>query len=220
MRAGPVPAILTSMRTQLSPVAILAALASLSLAGACRSDDAGGSKAPQQPTATAAAPAPSAAPAPAPGPAPAEEAAQPGAPAEGTAMADPGADPRAAKRQQRREEMKRKYDANGDGRLNKQEREAMRREAIDRKMSRMDKDGDGKISREEAGRGAMGRKLLADFDAADSNRDSFVSRVELEAAVRQFQRRQREARLRGESFDGQAPPAAGQGQGQPAPANR
>jgi Ca2+-binding EF-hand superfamily protein len=208
------------MRTQLSPVAILTALASLSLAGGCRSDDAGGSKAPQEPAATAAAPAPAPAPTPAAPPAPWEDGTQPAAPAQagGAGPADTAGDPLAARRMQRREEMKRKYDANGDGRLSKEERATMRRELIDRRMSRMDRDGDGKISRDEAGRVPMARRLLADFNAADSNHDSFISRDELEAAVKQLQQQRREARLRGETAEGQAPPAAGQDQ--PAPANR
>lgn len=188
---------------RISPIALLTALASLSLAGGCKSDDAGGSKAPQQPTATAAAPAP----------APAEEA----APADGEVAADPGAapggaaaDPRDAKRQQRREEMVKKYDANGDGKLNKAERETMRREGVDRKMARMDRDGDGKISRDEASRGLLGRKLLADFAAADSNRDSFISRDELAAAIKVFQQHKREARLRGVDMGDSSGGAGGQ----------
>jgi len=167
----------------------------LALAGGCKSDDAGGSKAPQQPAATSAAPAEEAAPA-------AE--APPAQPTDGVASADP----RDAKRQQRREEMLKKYDANADGKLNKAERETMRREGIDRKMARMDTDRDGKISRDEAGRGLLARKLLPDFAAADRNHDSFISRDELAAAIQLFQQQKREARLRGGDMGGQ-PPAGG-----------
>ena len=195
---------------KLQPAALLTALASLTLGGACKSDDAGGSKAPQQPTATVAG---------APG-------SVDGEPDDGPALPPPprrmsasdgtagGAAGMPDDRRARREEMRRKYDTDGNGRLSKEEREAMRRAMLDRRMSRLDGDGDGKISREEAGRAPIGRRLLADFDAADSNRDSFVSREELDAAVKLLQQRRREARMRGD-LEGGAPPPAEDGQGMP-----
>ncbi len=180
---------------KLQPAAVLAALASLSLAGACKSDDAGGSKAPQQPATTVAG---------APGSVDGADQAAPTEPLAGAARRAGPMTPE--QRQQRRDEMRRKYDSNGDGRLSKEERETMRREMLDRRMSRIDADGDGKISRDEASQRPIGRRLLADFDAADSNHDSYITREELDSAVKQLQQRRREARMNGD-LEGDAPPA-------------
>jgi EF hand domain-containing protein len=166
---------------QLSKVAILAALASLSLAGACKSDDASASKSPVQPG-EAASPVPSS---------PGEEAVDPGA------QTPQGGSDRAARHQERRAEMRQKYDTDGDGKLNRDERQAMRTAMLERRMSRLDGNGDGKISRQEAESARFGRRLLEDFDAADANRDSFVSRDELQTAMQTLRQKRREMRMQG-----------------------
>ena len=154
--------------------AFLSALVSLSIAGGCKSDDAGGAQNPQQPG-TAVAPAPD------------ETAGAPG-------MAEGGDDGRQVRRgwknmsqderrAVRREERLRKFDTNKDGRLNKDERAAMRTALVDMRMQRIDSDGDGRITRQEASNGRIGQRLLADFDRADANRDASISRQELEAAI-------------------------------------
>ncbi|HEU5056207.1 MAG TPA: hypothetical protein VFU21_06770 [Kofleriaceae bacterium] len=167
---------------RLTSIAFLTALASLSFAGACsKSDDGGGSQAPQQPG-TAAAPAP----------------AEAHDPAAGGDIV-PGLRGRKdmspeERRAARREERLRQFDADKDGRLSRDERVTMRAAMVDMRMQRIDRDGDGKISRQEAQSGRMGPRLLADFDRADRNRDSTISRDELAAAVEEFRARRRAER--------------------------
>jgi len=156
---------------QLRSIGFLAALA---LVGACKSDDSGASNTPQQPTA-------SAAPAPAPG---ADQAGLPGATV-GVGRMTP---------EERRAQRLKEFDKNGDGKLDRDERQAMRQANLDRRMERMDRDGDGKISRQEASTGRIGPRLLANFDHADADRDSFVSRQELERAVDEFRAQRRAER--------------------------
>lgn len=175
---------------QLSKVAVLAALASLSLAGACKSDDAGASKSPVQPG-EAASPVPAS---------PSEV--DPGA------QTPQGGNDRAQRQQERRAEMRKKYDADGDGKLNRDERKAMRTAMFERRMSRLDGNGDGKISRQEAESGRLGRRLLEDFDAADANRDSFVSRDELQTAMQTLRQKRREMRQQGDADGEPAAPGA------------
>ncbi len=167
---------------QLRSIAFLGALA---LAGGCKSDDGGASKGPQQPTA-------SAAPAPAPG----------------GDQVEPGGDGAGGRQrmtpEERRAERLKEFDKNGDGRLDRDERTAMRQANVLRRMERMDKDGDGKISRDEASR-PLGQRLLADFDHQDANHDSFISREELEQAILDRQARRRAER---QQTGGAAPPGA------------
>lgn len=147
---------------RLTSFAFLTAMASLSLAGACKSDDAGGSTAPQQPSATTAAP-----------------------PAEAPPAADDQGRPghNGMSKDERRAERLKQFDKNGDGRLDRDERGAMLTELVNKRMKRIDRDGDGKITRQEASAGRLGPRLLANFDQADSNRDSVITREELEAAI-------------------------------------
>ena len=179
---------------RLTSFAFLTALASLSIAGGCKSDDTASAQSPQQPG-TAAAPEPQ--------------------------LEDPGSgvagdDRRQARRgwktmapderrAARREERLRKYDTNKDGRLDRQEREAMRAAVIDLRMQRLDSDGDGRISRQEAQSRPIGQRLLADFDRADANRDANISREELAAAIEAMRARRRAERQAAGGGAGAAP---------------
>ena len=184
---------------------ILAALASLSLAAACKSDDAGGSTSPQQPgPATAAAPAP-----------------DDGAGGAGGADGPGGA--RGGDMEARRAKRMQKFDTDGDGKLSREERQAMIGQMIDRRMHRLDADGDGKLSRQEVAPGAGGRfvqHLSAEFDQADQNRDQFLSRDELDKAMRRFRAQRRAERQQAGGAPSAAPQQrpAPQGGGAPPPA--
>lgn len=106
---------------------------------------------------------------------------------------------------QRMAEMRQRFDTNSDGKIDEDERVAMREARVKERVSRIDSDGDGKISRQEA-EGAPGRRMLRDFDAVDANQDSVISPEELEAAMseRRSQRRER-WRGRGDGEPGGAP---------------
>jgi hypothetical protein len=181
---------------RLTSFAFLTALASLSLAGACKSDDAGGSTAPQQPSATTAAAPPQA-----------EAPADPGEPG--------GRGKNAMSREERRAERLKQFDKNGDGRLDREERGAMLTELVNKRMQRIDRDGDGKITRQEASAGRLGPRLLANFDQADSNHDSAITREELQAAIEARRAARRAERKNG---GGAAAPASGMGSAPPSPA--
>jgi len=171
----------------------IAILGALALASACKSDDGGASNSPQQPTASAA-PAPEA--------------------AGGGEEVGPGGGQRGRGRktpEERRAERLKQFDTNGNGQLDRDERQAMRQANLDRRMKRMDTDGDGRISRQEASAGRIGQRLLADFDRADSDRDSYISRVELERAADQLRAQRRAER---QQNGGAARPAS------PAPMNQ
>jgi hypothetical protein len=102
--------------------------------------------------------------------------------------------PRTEQMKQRMAEMRKRFDANGDGQLDDEERDAMRRVRIQDAVKRIDADGDGTISRDEAETARFGGgRMLRDFDAVDANQDSVISPEELEAAMseRQARRRQR-----------------------------
>lgn len=181
---------------RLSSFAFLAALASLSLGG-CKSDDAGGSNAPQQPGIAAAA-----------------------APGEEPEADSPGDRRRGARRamspDQRRAERLRRFDTNGDGKLDREERKVMIREAVERRMRRMDGNQDGRIARDEVRGGRFGEHLAASFDRADANRDSYISPQELEAAMADFRAKRQAERLQQQSGGAAPAPAAPQG-GAPPP---
>ena len=186
---------------RLTSFAFLTALASLSLAGGCKSDDAGGSQSPQQPS-TAAAPAPNEV----------EDLGAPGADGAGDGgQAQRGGQNMSVdeRRAARREERLRQYDTDKDGRLNRDERAAMKTALLDRRMQRIDRDGDGKITREEASRGRVGKRLLADFDRADTNRDSSISREELAAALDAMRAQRRAERQQAGGAAGAAPASPG-----------
>lgn len=99
--------------------------------------------------------------------------------------------PRGEEVRQRIAEMRKQYDANGDGQLDGDERDAFRQARIKERMARIDSDGDGTISRQEAETAPFGR-MLRDFDAVDANQDSVVSSEELEAAISERQARRTE----------------------------
>lgn len=180
----------------ITPSIVVTALASLSLAGACSKSEKK-NQAPQEP-ATAAAPggvsgAEGARPAQPPMPRrlrSGEAAAEGAAPGEaGPALPDVSDETRAERRERNaamREkfaEMRGKYDSDGDGELTPEESTAMRAEMMSMRVKAIDTDGDGKISRTEADGEQGRRRLLRDFDAADANKDSFVSPEELEASI-------------------------------------
>jgi hypothetical protein len=99
--------------------------------------------------------------------------------------------PRSEEMRQRMAEMRQKYDTNGDGDINGEERDAMRQARIKERVSRIDSNADGTISREEA-EATPGGRVLRDFDAVDANQDSKISPEELEAAMSERQSRRRE----------------------------
>jgi hypothetical protein len=179
---------------RLTSFAFLTAMASLSLTGACKSDDAGGSTPPQQPSATAAATP------------------QAEAPAAGGEPAGRGRN--AMSKDERRAERLKQFDKNGDGRLDRDERGAMLAELVTKRMQKIDRDGDGKITRQEASAGRLGPRLLANFDQADANHDAAITREELQAAIEARRAARRAERKNG----GGAAPAAGQGAAQMPPA--
>jgi Ca2+-binding EF-hand superfamily protein len=84
------------------------------------------------------------------------------------------------------------YDANGDGKLSAEEREAARKDRATRReeaLAKWDTDGDGKLSPAEL---AAARKQVCEhinairekrFDEADTNDDGFLSQEEFEAMV-------------------------------------
>jgi hypothetical protein len=106
---------------------------------------------------------------------------------------------------QRMAEMRQRFDSNSDGKIDEEERIAMREARVKERVARIDSDGDGKISRQEA-EAAPGGRMLRDFDAVDANQDSVISPEELEAAMseRRSQRRER-WRGRGDGESGGAP---------------
>lgn len=99
---------------------------------------------------------------------------------------------RSEEMRQRRDDLRKRFDADGDGQLNDDERAAMRHERLQRQIARIDADGDGKISRDEAEAVPFGGRLLGDFDGADANQDSFISPEELEAAMSERESRRME----------------------------
>ena len=84
---------------------------------------------------------------------------------------------------QRFAEQRAKHDKDGDGQLDAEERTAMRNEMMSMRLKSIDANGDGNISREEARAEPGRRKLLRDFDAADANKDDVVTPDELEAHI-------------------------------------
>ena len=102
-------------------------------------------------------------------------------------------------------EQRAKHDKNGDGQLDADERTAMRNEMMDLRLKSIDKDGDGKITRDEARAEPGRRKLLRDFDAADANQDQVVTTDELEAhiAERRANRRDEDGLRRRRGGDGE-----------------
>lgn len=113
---------------------------------------------------------------------------------------------------QRLEEARKRFDADGDGQLDEDERAAMRHERLQRRIERIDSNADGKISREEADATPAGGRMLRDFDSADANQDSFVSPEELEAVMSERESRRmerwRQRQRRAEPGTEPAPPAS------------
>ncbi len=96
---------------------------------------------------------------------------------------------RALAREQRRVNMLAKYDKNNDGKLSKEERIQKRQDRMVEKFVRLDANGDAKITAEEAANacGPLGRH----FNKADSNGDGSVTRAEFEAGAKRMKRRHR-----------------------------
>ena len=94
---------------------------------------------------------------------------------------------------QRVGEARKRYDTDGDGQLNEDERAAMRHQRLQRQIERIDADHDGKISRDEAEAVPFGGRMLGDFDQTDANQDSFISREELEASMSEREQRRTES---------------------------
>jgi EF hand len=94
---------------------------------------------------------------------------------------------RQERRDQRRavmEEHRAKFDKNGDGTIDDDERAAMRKERSARMVSEVDSDADGKLTREEVQSAPPGiQRLLENFDEVDTDGDSQISSEEFEAAT-------------------------------------
>jgi hypothetical protein len=72
-----------------------------------------------------------------------------------------------------------RYDANRDGTLDRDERTVMKRERMDTMFQKHDSNADGALSRAEVE--ATCSRLSRHFDATDSNGDGQITRTELEA---------------------------------------
>lgn len=116
---------------------------------------------------------------------------------------------RSEEMRQRRDEARKRFDADGDGQLSEDERAAMRHERLQKQIERIDADADGKISREEAEAAPFGGRMFRDFEGADANQDSLISPEELEAVMseRQSRRMERFRQRREERSAEPAPPA-------------
>ncbi|HUS66461.1 MAG TPA: hypothetical protein VMZ28_18115 [Kofleriaceae bacterium] len=204
----------------ITPSILVAALASLSLAGGCSKKS---EKKKDEQASTSAAPGASDGDGTADGklgamPAPhrMRSSSDPGATTQELGpMGHPGVDAetdqaRLERREAMRErfaEQRAKHDKNGDGELDADERTAMRNEMMELRLKSIDKDGDGKITRDEAHAEPGRRKLLRDFDAADANQDQVVTTDELEAhiAERRANRRDEDGRRRDDGAGTAAP---------------
>lgn len=81
---------------------------------------------------------------------------------------------------QRRGEMMKEYDKDGDGQLNDDERAAMRTARVGAMFTQLDADGDGKISPDEAENRDQGGRRLRNFEGIDTDGDGFLSEQELQ----------------------------------------
>jgi Ca2+-binding EF-hand superfamily protein len=98
----------------------------------------------------------------------------------------------AAHRAQRRAQRFQRFDRDGDGTLNKaekqafkQERRAMKtRKRAARKLARLDQNNDGALSWSEVSANPRATRLKQRFHAIDSNGDGLLTRAELEQAAR------------------------------------
>jgi Ca2+-binding EF-hand superfamily protein len=81
-----------------------------------------------------------------------------------------------------REEMKAQFDTDGDGKLSKQEKKAMRESVRAQVLEKFDADGDGELSEEERGAAKLARseKIIAKFDTDGDNK---LSAQELSVAM-------------------------------------
>src|SRR5690606_21878446 len=197
----------------ITPLAFLTALASLSLASACTSDEPGTKQAAEQVASSPGAGERAdraggsvAGRSALPGPRRmrgSQEAGEAGAREGGEEARARWMERRAERAQMREErrarmaEMRRTFDTDGDGTLGDEERAAMRRKVMQDRLAAIDAGGDGAISREEASSSFGARRLLGDFDAADADGDSVVTQAELEAAAEARRARRGE---RGERF--------------------
>ncbi len=79
------------------------------------------------------------------------------------------------------------HDKDGDGRLNKKERQAARQARIDTRFAKLDKDGNGEIEKSELTDNCM--PIRNHFDKVDRNGDGVVSKQEFTITVKRFMRR-------------------------------
>lgn len=107
-----------------------------------------------------------------------------------------------------REEMMKKFDKDGDGKLSDEEKAEIRKAMANRTppahiLEKFDKDGDGKLSDEE--KAGMRKEMMAKFD---KDGDGKLSPEERKAAM--------EARSKGAGGKGQKPGGKGKGKGKKA----
>lgn len=104
-------------------------------------------------------------------------------------------------RQERRAKMLERFDADGDGQLGAAEKTTMRRERVAARIAKLDGDGDGAISRSEAATTCS--RLERRFARLDSDGSGTLTAAELEAArdgrFRKGKRRGRHHRGGGEA---------------------
>lgn len=92
-------------------------------------------------------------------------------------------------RAERHREALARYDANGDGRLDRDERAKKKRDRRAAHFARLDTNGDGEISRTEAD--AACGPLKHRFDTVDTDRSGAISPAEFEAVKRRHHHRWR-----------------------------
>jgi hypothetical protein len=87
-----------------------------------------------------------------------------------------------------------RLDANGDGVISAEERQAATTNRMENMRTRLDTNGDGKLSPDELAERGRGRMRFEDPAALDTNQDGDISPEELTAGMRQRREQRRNAR--------------------------
>lgn len=86
-------------------------------------------------------------------------------------------------RRERRKERMAELDKDGDGQISDAEREAGRKARLDEMKTRLDTDGDGKLTLAELKDSRMARRLGDDLDAIDADKNGEISAEELQKSM-------------------------------------